>query len=105
MVEKIENIVDISNYVQILVIASVSILTTLLVTLLVVRGSKRSKAVRRRQWGAERRTHPLPIVHEKPSTRKMALSRLSIVATASLWVVYVIYTIIRQFLEAPRNEE
>lgn len=54
---------------------------------------------RKRQWGAERRTTPLPILHDRPSTRKIALSRLAIIATIILWAVYVIYTILRQFFD------
>lgn len=54
---------------------------------------------RRRQWGAERRSQPLPTVHPVPSDRKITLGRLAIVATIVAWVVYVVYTIIRQFLD------
>ncbi len=59
--------------------------------------------IRRRQWGAERRTLPLPIIHDQPSTRKMTFSRLAIVATIGMWVAYVISTIIRQFFEGPKS--
>lgn len=58
---------------------------------------------RKRQWGAERRTTPLSIIHAIPSTQKIAMSRLAIVATAVLWVVYVISTIIRQFFDGPHS--
>jgi len=54
---------------------------------------------RRRQWGAESSTTPLPTVHVKPSDRQIALSRLAIVITVLLWVIYVVSTIIRQFIE------
>lgn len=57
----------------------------------------------KRQWGAERRIHPLPIVHDKPSIRKITLSRLAIVATIALWAVYFIYTILRQFFDGPQS--
>jgi cellulose synthase/poly-beta-1,6-N-acetylglucosamine synthase-like glycosyltransferase len=57
----------------------------------------------KRQWGAERRIQPLPIVHDKPSTRKITLSRLAVVMTVCLWVAYVVYTIIRQFFEGPQT--
>jgi len=56
---------------------------------------------RKRQWGAERRLEPLPMVHDIPSTRKMTLSRLATVLTVLLWTVYFISTIIRQFFEGP----
>ncbi|MGY6497251.1 MAG: glycosyltransferase family 2 protein [Microcella sp.] len=52
----------------------------------------------RRQWGAEKRTEPLPIVHERPSDRRIALARLAIVATIVFWVVYIVYTVIAEFL-------
>jgi len=54
---------------------------------------------RKRQWGAESNTTPLPTVHVKPSDRQIALSRLAIVVTVLLWVIYVVSTIIRQFIE------
>jgi len=54
---------------------------------------------RRRQWGAESSTTPLPTVHVKPSDRQIALSRLAIVVTVLLWMIYVITTIFRQFIE------
>lgn len=57
----------------------------------------------KRQFGAERRTTPLPIVHDKPSTEKIILSRLAIVATVLMWAVYIIYTIIRQFFDGPQT--
>lgn len=59
--------------------------------------------MRRRQWGAEKRTAPLPSLHAKPSTRKMALSRLAIVLTVCLWSLYLLSVIIRQFFEGPHS--
>ncbi|WP_348786959.1 glycosyltransferase family 2 protein [Leifsonia sp. NPDC080035] len=53
---------------------------------------------RKRQWGAERRTEPLPTVHPRPSDRKITWSRVAIVATIVFWAIYVVTTIIRQFL-------
>ena len=58
---------------------------------------------RKRQWGAEQRLHPLPMVHDRPSTRKIAFSRLAVVVTVALWAVYVISTIIRQFFDGPHS--
>lgn len=60
---------------------------------------------RKRQWGAERRLAPLSIVHDRPSTRKVAFSRLAVVLTVALWIVYFISTIIRQFFEGPQSFE
>lgn len=58
-------------------------------------------AVRRRQWGAERRSEPLSIVHPTPSSRKIALGRLAIVTTVLAWITYIITTILRQFANNP----
>ena len=55
-------------------------------------------STRKRQWGAEKRTAPLPIVHPRPSDRRIALARVAIVATVAFWVVYVVYTVIAEFL-------
>lgn len=55
----------------------------------------------KRQWGAERRTDPLSPIHDIPSTRKIASSRLAIVLTIVLWTAYFVSTIIRQFFEGP----
>ena len=57
----------------------------------------------KRQWGSEKRTEPLPRIHDIPSTRKIALSRFAIVLTILLWVLYVIYTAIRQFFYGHLN--
>lgn len=57
----------------------------------------------KRQWGAEKNTTPLPMLHDKPSTRLMALSRVSIVLTVVLWSVYIFSIIIRQLIDGPGN--
>ena len=64
---------------------------------------QKKRLTRKRQWGAERRRQPLPMMHEKPSTLKIAYSRLAIVLTIVLWVMYLISTIIRQFFEGPKT--
>ena len=64
---------------------------------------RKKQARRRRQWGAERRTKPLPMMHERPSTAKIMLSRLAVVLTVVLWAAYVISTVIRQFFEGPKT--
>ncbi|MBM7779939.1 glycosyltransferase family 2 protein [Arthrobacter tumbae] len=56
---------------------------------------------RRRQWGAEKRSEPLSIVHPRPSRRKVALGRLAIVVTILGWVAYVVSTILRELAENP----
>ena len=52
----------------------------------------------KRQWGTESNTKPLSVLHERPSVGRVAMSRLAIVATVGLWVVYVVTIIIKQFL-------
>ncbi|WP_218220396.1 glycosyltransferase family 2 protein [Nesterenkonia sp. Act20] len=54
---------------------------------------------RRRQLGAERRTEPLPVVHPRPSVRRIVLSRVAILTTILAWVGYIISTVLWQFLE------
>ena len=58
---------------------------------------------RRRQWGAERRSEPMSIMHPRPSNSKIIWGRLSILATVLFWVIYVVTTILRQFIDAPGN--
>jgi cellulose synthase (UDP-forming) len=53
---------------------------------------------RKRQLGAERSTQPLSTVHAIPSNAKIVWGRLAIIATVVAWVAYIIYTILRQFL-------
>jgi len=53
---------------------------------------------RRHQLGAERSTQPLHTVHDVPSDAKITWGRLAIIATIVFWFAYVIYTILRQFL-------
>ncbi|MGD8169500.1 glycosyltransferase family 2 protein [Herbiconiux sp. P16] len=53
---------------------------------------------RKRQLGAERNTEPLSTVHAIPSDAKITWGRLAIVITVAAWVTYVVYTVVRQFL-------
>ncbi|MBG6059633.1 cellulose synthase/poly-beta-1,6-N-acetylglucosamine synthase-like glycosyltransferase [Cryobacterium sp. MP_M3] len=56
---------------------------------------------RRRQWGSEKRSEPLSIVHPIPSQRKITLGRLAIVTTIVAWIVYVVSTIFKQLADNP----
>lgn len=58
---------------------------------------------RKRQWGSERRSEPLAIVHPAPSSRKIVLGRLAILVTVASWIYYVVSTIIRQFVDNPNS--
>ncbi len=60
-------------------------------------------AGRKRQWGSERRSEPLAIVHPTPSSRKIVLGRLAILVTVGAWLYYVVSTIIRQFVDNPNS--
>ncbi|MFJ3383316.1 MULTISPECIES: glycosyltransferase family 2 protein [unclassified Curtobacterium] len=55
--------------------------------------------VRRRQWRSERRTDPLDTLHARPSDRKLVSGRIAIILTIAFWLAYVVYTVIRQFLD------
>ncbi len=46
---------------------------------------------------------PLPSIHTRPSTRTIALGRLCIVGTVVMWVLYVVSTIVRQFIDEPHT--
>ncbi|MDY7542532.1 MULTISPECIES: glycosyltransferase family 2 protein [unclassified Cryobacterium] len=59
---------------------------------------------RRRQWGAERRSEPLSIVHPRPSSRAIAGARVAIVATVGFWAYYLLTTIVRLFVDTPRPD-
>jgi cellulose synthase/poly-beta-1,6-N-acetylglucosamine synthase-like glycosyltransferase len=63
--------------------------------------SEQKVAVRRRQWGAEKRSEPLSIVHPRPSRRKIILGRLGILTTLLAWISYVISTILRELANNP----
>ena len=57
--------------------------------------------VRRRQWGAERQPEPLAIIHARPTVMKVAMGRIAIVVTFLAWAMYVITTVIREFIDNP----
>ncbi|GAA4934257.1 EAL domain-containing protein [Actinoplanes utahensis] len=51
-----------------------------------------------RQWGADRRTQPHPIVPPPVSEGRITRGRLAIVVTITVWACYITYTIIQQFI-------
>lgn len=57
----------------------------------------------RRQWGAEKRSEPLSIVHPVPSGRKITLGRLAIVVTISAWLLYLVTTVLKQLADNPNS--
>ncbi|MFI5897161.1 EAL domain-containing protein [Actinoplanes sp. NPDC051513] len=52
----------------------------------------------RRQWGADRRSAPHPLVAPPVSEGRIARGRLAIVLTIAVWACYIIYTVIEQFI-------
>src|SRR5690349_11037131 len=57
----------------------------------------------RRQWGADRRTAPHPLVAPAVSEGRIARGRLAIVLTIAVWACYVVYTVIEQFIAGHAN--
>lgn len=57
------------------------------------------QAGRRRQWGAERASAPLSIMHPVPGRRALAFGRLAMVTTVACWAIYVITTVLRELVE------
>lgn len=64
---------------------------------------KNKKQLRKRQWGAEKRTIPLSIIHEQPSIGKIAFSRIAIVLTVVFWLAYVTSIVLRQLIDGPQD--
>ena len=56
-------------------------------------------AHRRRQWGSDRRSQPLPTVPPRGVGARITMGRLAIVLTVSAWLAYMILTIEQQFVE------
>lgn len=53
----------------------------------------------KRQFGTERKFFCLPHLHEKPTTLKIALSRIAIILTIVFWLMYFFSVIFRQLYE------
>jgi EAL domain-containing protein (putative c-di-GMP-specific phosphodiesterase class I)/cellulose synthase/poly-beta-1,6-N-acetylglucosamine synthase-like glycosyltransferase len=51
-----------------------------------------------RQWGADRRTEPHPIVPPPVTEGRITRGRLAIVVTITVWACYITYTVIQQFI-------
>lgn len=64
-------------------------------------GEDPTTKARKRQWGAERRSEPLAIVHPEPSRRKIILGRIGIVVTVLAWMTYVVTTVLRALVDDP----
>jgi hypothetical protein len=63
------------------------------------KAAEQSRLPRRgRQWGADRRTRPLPKVPPAVSERRITGGRFAIVVAVSAWASYVAYTIEQQFI-------
>lgn len=67
-----------------------------------VRSEKRKLfAQRRRQLGAEKILDPMSPIHEPPSLAAIVFGRITILLVIFSWLMYVITTIIREFLNNP----
>jgi cellulose synthase (UDP-forming) len=64
---------------------------------------KTAEVTARRQWGAERRSEPLSIVHPRPSGRTMTWGRVGIVVTVVSWLGYVVSTVLREFIDSANS--
>lgn len=62
-------------------------------------GAAAQAETRRRQLGAERITDPLSIVHARPSPLRILLGRMAILVVIFSWSMYVITTVVREFVE------
>ncbi len=60
-------------------------------------------SARRRQWGSDRRTEPLPVVAPPVSEKRIRMGRLAIVLTVSAWFAYMCLSIFQQFIEGRAN--
>ena len=61
------------------------------------RATRSRRSGRRRQWGADRRKLALPVVPQPASERRMALARLAIIVTVTVWLGYVITWFFQDF--------
>lgn len=58
---------------------------------------------RRREWGAEKVTDALPIIHNRPSVLQLTWSRIALLITAFCWLMYVVTTVVRMWIERDFN--
>jgi cellulose synthase/poly-beta-1,6-N-acetylglucosamine synthase-like glycosyltransferase len=64
------------------------------------RAARSRRSGRRRQWGADRRRQALPVVPQPASERRMALARLAIIVTVTVWLGYVITWFFQDFFHS-----
>ena len=57
----------------------------------------------KKQWGTERQIASLSNLHDYPTSKAIAFSRLSIIITISFWVMYVMSVIVRQLIDGKQN--
>ena len=58
---------------------------------------------KKRQFGSETNLVPLPSQHERPSTLKLAMGKVAIVATIVCWILYILSIILRKFIEGQQT--
>jgi cellulose synthase/poly-beta-1,6-N-acetylglucosamine synthase-like glycosyltransferase len=64
---------------------------------------QRAQQPYQQQWGAERSTTPLPMLHGRPSDFAIAYSRIAIVLTIVFWTLYASSVVIRQLMDGPQS--
>jgi EAL domain-containing protein (putative c-di-GMP-specific phosphodiesterase class I)/cellulose synthase/poly-beta-1,6-N-acetylglucosamine synthase-like glycosyltransferase len=57
-----------------------------------------------RQWGADRRSAPHPLIPPPVSEGRIARGRLAIVLTIAVWACYIAYTVFEQFIVGKASE-
>src|ERR1700709_725806 len=62
------------------------------------RPARKTAPGRKRQWGADKRTTPLPPVAPPATDRQITLGRLGIVFTLLAWSTYILVTVLSQFV-------
>jgi EAL domain-containing protein (putative c-di-GMP-specific phosphodiesterase class I)/cellulose synthase/poly-beta-1,6-N-acetylglucosamine synthase-like glycosyltransferase len=59
--------------------------------------------MQQKQWGADRRSDPHPVVAPPVSEGRIARGRLAIVLTIAVWACYIAYTVFEQFVAGRAN--
>ncbi|MGO5288340.1 glycosyltransferase family 2 protein [Pseudoscardovia suis] len=65
------------------------------------KAAKRAHDGRSRQWGAERSTQPLSIMHDRPTGRKIVTGYCAMIMTVVCYVVYMVRMVLTLFVHNP----
>ncbi|HRI05922.1 MAG TPA: glycosyltransferase family 2 protein [Candidatus Dojkabacteria bacterium] len=64
---------------------------------------KKDSFWKKRQWGSEKTYAPLPSIHPRPSTLKLAMSKIAVIVTVVFWMLYILSIILRQLVEGENS--